>query len=264
MITNSIAPKIFAPELFQDRVILITGAAGGVGSATAELLHSLGAQLALADKSEIILQNATEMNALGIAADFRVVAECERVIQETLARYGKLDALVNCAGVWVEGESALATEDEWNFCVDVNLKGAFFLCSRAIPALKETRGAIVNMSSDAGVVGNAGAAIYCASKGGVTLFSKALAIELAPFGIRVNALCPSDILSPMLQYQADRYGGGDPEKYFRNLLAHYPQQANARFIQTVEVAHYIAYLLSPMAAPITGAHAMLELGITAG
>ena len=92
----------------------------------------------------------------------------------------------------------------------------------------------------------------------------ALAIELAPFGVRVNALCPSDILSTMLQYQADHYGGGEPEKYFRNLLAHYPQQANARFIQTVEVAHYIAYLLSPMAAPITGAHAMLDFGITAG
>ena len=256
--------EIFSPNLFQDRVILITGAAGGVGNATAKLLHRLGAQLALADKSETILEHAAALNALGIAADLRAVNECERVIQATLARYGKLDALINCAGVWVEGDSALATEDEWNFCVDVNLKGTFFMCSRAIPALKAARGAIVNMSSDAGVVGNAGAAIYCASKGGVTLLSKALAIELAPFGVRVNALCPSDIMSPMLQYQADRYGGGDPENYFRNLLSHYPQQENARFIQTVEVAHYIAFLLSPMAAPITGAHVMLDFGITAG
>ena len=264
MSANHGGPKIFSSDLFRERVILVTGAAGGVGSAMAELLHSLGALLALADKSEGVLQKAATSKALGITADFRSVAECERVIQQTLERYGKLDALVNCAGVWVEGDSALATEDEWNFCVDVNLKGTFFLCSKALPALKATRGAIVNMSSDAGIVGNAGAAIYCASKGGVTLFSKALAIELAPFGVRVNALCPSDIMSPMLQYQANRYGGGEPENYFRNLLSHYPQKENARFIQPIEVAHYIAYLLSPMAAPITGAHAMLDFGITAG
>jgi NAD(P)-dependent dehydrogenase (short-subunit alcohol dehydrogenase family) len=95
----------------------------------------------------------------------------------------------------VEGPSELAREDDWHHCVDINLKAVFFLCSRAIPALRETQGAIVNVSSDAGVIGNAGAAIYCASKGGVTVMSKALARELAPSGIRVNALCPSDIFS---------------------------------------------------------------------
>lgn len=257
--------SIFAPGLFQDRVMLITGAAGGVGGATAELLGGLGAKLALTDiQSGPLTEKAAALGALAIPADISTASECGRIIGTTLMRYGRLDALVNCAGIWVEGESADAAEEDWDRCIDINLKGAFFMCSRAIPALKASRGAIVNISSDAGVVGNAGAAIYCASKGGVTLMSKALAVELAPFGVRVNALCPSDIMSPMLQFQAERYGNGDNDAYFKNLLGHYPQGEQARFIETDEVAHYAAYLLSPAAGPITGTAAMLDFGVTAG
>jgi len=257
--------NIFAPDLFQNRVVLITGAAGGVGGATAELLGSLGAKLALTDvQAEAIAEEAAILGALGVQADVTSVPECQRIVETALAHYGHLDALVNCAGIWVEGDSAEATEEDWQRCIDVNLKGAFFMCSRVIPALKASRGAIVNISSDAGVVGNAGAAIYCASKGGVTLMSKALAVELAPFGVRVNALCPSDIMSPMLQFQADQYGNGDTGAYFQRLLENYPQGEKARFIETREVAHYVAYLLSPMGEAITGAVAMLDFGVTAG
>jgi len=257
--------NIFTPHLFNDRVIFISGAAGGVGGATAELLGNLGAKLALTDYKEVALkEKAASLNALDIQADISSVADCQRVIESTLTHYGRLDALVNCAGVWVEGDSAEQTEEDWDRCLDVNLKGTFFMCSKAIPALKESRGAIVNVSSDAGVVGNPGVAIYCASKGGVTLMSRSLALELAPFGVRVNALCPSDIMSPMLQFQAERYGNGDIDGYFRNLLNNYPQGGNARFITPTEVASYIAYLLSPAADPVTGATVMLDFGVTAG
>jgi NAD(P)-dependent dehydrogenase (short-subunit alcohol dehydrogenase family) len=257
--------KIFAPHLFQDKVVLITGAAGGVGSAVADLLRSLGARLAVTDiDAEALSAKLARFNALSIPADLRSTAECKRVVEMTLSTYHRLDALVNCAGIWVEGKSEDATAEEWARCIDVNLKGTFFMCSRAIPALKQSRGAIVNISSDAGVVGNVGAAIYCASKGGVTLLSKALAVELAPFGVRVNALCPSDILSPMLQYQADTYGGGDPQGYFRGLLSHYPQGEQARFIEPGEVAQQVAFLLSPAAEAVTGAAVMMDFGVTAG
>jgi NAD(P)-dependent dehydrogenase (short-subunit alcohol dehydrogenase family) len=258
------ASNIFATNLFQDQVILVTGAAGGIGGAVAGLLASLGAKLALTDINEAILQKADDLNGLGIPADIRSVSECERILAATLSRYSRLDALVNCAGTWVEGSSEEASEADWSRCIDVNLKGTFFICSRAISALKESRGAIVNISSDAGVVGNAGAAIYCASKGGVTLLSKSLAVELAPFGVRVNALCPSDIMSPMLQYQADTYGNGDPQGYFKSLLDLYPQGESARFIQCEEVAQQVAYLLSPAAQAVTGAAVMMDFGITAG
>ena len=259
------ANQLFAPDLFKDKVILITGAAGCVGGAVAELLAALGAKLALTDiNADAVLRKAESLDALGIPADLRVVPECGRIVQETLSKYQHLDGLVNCAGTWVEGPSEDATETDWARCMQVNLKGTFFMCSRAIPALKESRGAIVNISSDAGVVGNAGAAIYCASKGGVTLLSKSLAVELAPFGVRVNALCPSDIMSPMLQYQADTYGNGDPQKYLQNLLRHYPQGEHARFIQCEEVAQQVAFLLSPAAQAVTGAAILMDFGLTAG
>lgn len=260
---------MFAPGLFADRVMLITGAAGGVGAATAQLLARLGARLVLSDRDPTALKATVERladptAALCLPADLTTVAACDTLVAQAVAWQGRLDGVVNCAGVWVEGPSELATEADWQRCIDVNLKGLFFVCSRAIPALKANGGAIVNISSDAGVLGNAGAAIYCASKGGVTLLSKALALELAPHGVRVNALCPADIMSPMLQRQADVYGTGDPAAYYRKLLAHYPQQATARFITTEEVAHHVAFLLSPAAAAVTGASAMLDFGLSAG
>ncbi len=257
--------QIFAPDLFADRCYLISGAAGGVGAATARLLSSLGARVALTDISaERLAPLAAELDATALPADIRDEAACGAVVSAAVSALGRLDGLINAAGIWVEGDSATATAADWALCIDVNLKGCFFLCSRAIPALTETRGAIVNVSSDAGVVGNAGAAIYCASKGGVTTMTRALARELAPKGIRANALCPSDIMSPMLQFQADTYGEGDPDAYFARLMAHYPQGALARFLTPEEVAQNIVFLLSPAAGGITGAAVMLDFGLTAG
>jgi NAD(P)-dependent dehydrogenase (short-subunit alcohol dehydrogenase family) len=260
---------VFDPKLFRGKVVLITGAAGGVGAACARLLAGLEARLVLSDCEPQALQTLVEelggdSVALALAADLRSVRACEHLVQGAVAWQGRLDALINCAGVWVEGSSEEASEDDWQQCIDVNLKGLFFVCSRAIPALKTSRGVIVNVSSDAGVVGNGGAAIYCASKGGVTLLSKALAIELAPAGVRVNALCPADILSPMLRRQAEVFGQGKPGAYYQRLLDHYPQGESARFIAPEEVALNIAFLISPAAAAITGAHVMLDFGLTAG
>jgi len=256
---------MFDTRLFDGKVVLITGAGGGVGSAVARLLRRSGAGLALTSTHPGRLRAlADELHAQAIVADLADVASCRRVVDEALAVHGRLDALVNCAGVWTEGDSAAVTEEDWDRCVDVNLKGTFFLCARAIPALKATRGAIVNVGSDAGVVGNAGCAVYCASKGGLVMMGKALALELAPFGVRVNTVCPSDIATPMLHRQAELFGGGDPREYLDRLLARYPQRDAARFIEAEEVASLIAFLLAPAAAPITGAALGMDFGVTAG
>lgn len=256
---------LFAPGLLDGLVLLVTGAAGGVGGAVAELAASLGARLLLTDVQAGPLQaRADALGATAMVIDLRETGAADRLVQAALQAHGRLDGLALCAGVWLEGPSEEATEADWQRCLDINLRSTFFLCSRAIPALKASRGAIVAIASDAGVVGNAGASVYCASKGGVVLMSKALARELAPQGVRVNALCPSDIASPMLDFQAARYGDGDPGAYHRRLLAHYPQGDAARFLTPLEVAQHVVWLLSPACAGVTGAAVMLDFGLTAG
>ncbi len=249
-------------------VALITGGASGIGRATAERLARDGLRIVLADIDAAGLERTVgELGgpevALGVVTDVRSVADCERAVAAAVERFGRLDVLVNCAGVWAEGPTDTMTEREWDWVVDVNLKGTFFMCRHAIPALEATGGCIVNVSSDAGLWGGKGAAIYCASKGGVTILSKSLAVELAERGVRVNAVCPGDVESPMIHYQARTYGGGDPEGYLRDLLKAYPQKP-PRFIRPDEVAELIAYLCSDRAAPITGAAISIDFGLTAG
>ncbi|HET9346451.1 MAG TPA: SDR family NAD(P)-dependent oxidoreductase [Candidatus Limnocylindrales bacterium] len=249
------------------RVALITGGASGIGLATAQRLAADGLRLVLADVDAPGLDRAVAALgsdvALATTTDVRSFEACAAAVSTAVNRLGRLDALVNCAGVWVEGPSDTMTEADWDRVVDVNLKGTFQMCRHAIPALEATAGCIVNVSSDAGLWGNKGAAIYCASKGGVTVLSKALAVELAERGIRVNAVCPGDVDSPMVRYQAETFGGGDPEGYLAKLLEAYPQRP-PRFIRPDEVADLVAYLCSERAAPITGAAISIDFGLTAG
>jgi NAD(P)-dependent dehydrogenase (short-subunit alcohol dehydrogenase family) len=255
----------------ENRVVLITGAAGGIGKAVARRFLSAGAQVFAADlRADLLAAAAAELGAAPgatiypIEADVTVVRDCERMVAVTVAGAGRLDVLVNCAGLWVEGPSDTMTEADWDRVVSVNLKGTFFCCRYAIPELRKTQGCIVNISSDAGVVGTPETAIYTASKGGVSLLTKSLALELAPDLVRVNAVCPADVMSPMLRYQADTYGHGDPEGYFKRLLGSYAQGARARFIRPDEVAELVCYLAEEKAAPITGALLTIDFGTSAG
>lgn len=252
------------------RVVLITGAAGGIGRAAAEGFLVQGDAVVLADISEDgLVRTSAELAGEGrtvdtVRVDITIVDDCRRMVDETVARHGRLDVLVNCAGVWVEGPTATMSEEQWNRTIDVNLKGTFFACRFAIPHLERTGGCIVNLSSDVGIIGTAGASIYCASKGGVSLLTKSLGLELAPRGVRANAVCPNDVDTPMLEGQARDFGDGDPEGYLRALLDGYPQKERSRFIRPEEVAALIVYLASAEAAPITGACIPIDFGSTAG
>ena len=194
----------------------------------------------------------------------RKVADCERMVNTVVELAGRLDVLVNAAGVWVEGPAVEMTEADRDRTVDVNLKGTFFACRCAILELQKAEGSIVNLSSDSGVVGSPDTSVYVASKGGVSLMTKALALELAPYLVNVNAICPSDIMSPMLAGQARDFGGGDDEGYLKRLLTCYAQGDKARFIQPEEVAELVFYLASPAAAPMTGSLVSFDFGTTAG
>jgi NAD(P)-dependent dehydrogenase (short-subunit alcohol dehydrogenase family) len=252
------------------KVALISGGAGGIGRASAKALLDEGATVVLGDVNEAALEEAVaELSrggrpVRGVVADITRAAECERLVDAAIDAAGRLDILINAAGVWVEGPSETMSEQQWDRALDVNLKGTFFCCRYAIPELRKTEGCIVNLSSDAGVVGTPETAVYTASKGGVSLLTKALAIELAPYLVRVNAVCPADVMSPMLESQARDFGGGDFDAYFGRLLSSYPQRDRARFIEPREVAALIAYLASPLAAPITGALISIDFGTSAG
>jgi NAD(P)-dependent dehydrogenase (short-subunit alcohol dehydrogenase family) len=247
------------------RVVLVTGAAGGIGRAVATRFRDRGDAVVLTDvDADGLAKVAADLGIVDtVVADVTLVADCERAVAQAVERHGLLDVLVNCAGIWVEGPTAETTEADYDRTMAVNLKGTFFMCRSAIPHLERTEGCIVNLSSDAGTLGSAGAAVYSASKGGVSNLTRSLAAELAPRLVRVNAVCPNDVETPMLEGQARDYGGGDPKGYLAALLAGYPQGERARFIKPDEVAALIAYLASEDATPITGACVAIDFGSTA-
>lgn len=240
-------------------VVLVTGAAGGVGSAVATRFSAGDWSVIGTDRP------GTRANTdAWIPADLLDVAQARDMVAQAAATYGHLDCVVNAAGLWTEGPSESTSEEEWDRVVGVNLKALYFVTSAAIPHLRETRGSVVNLSSDAGVQGNAGAAVYSASKGGVTNLTRALARELAPSGVRVNAVCPSDIDTPMLAAQARDFGKGDPEGYLANLRSSYPQGDSARFLRPDEVAEVVWFLAQPAASGVTGANWSIDFGLSAG
>lgn len=234
--------------------VLVTGAASGIGAACVARFATGGWRTVGFDRG------AVPRADVPVTGDVRAVADVERAVASAGAG---LRAVVNAAGVWSEGPSGDVTEDEWDRVVDTNLKGTFFVCRTAIAPLRAAGGgSIVNLSSDAGVQGNAGAAVYCASKGGVSVLTKALALELAADGIRVNAVCPGDVDTPMLAGQAR--DSGDPEAYLARLRAQYPAGDATRFATPEEVAELVWFLCQPVARAITGALMSIDNGLSAG
>jgi NAD(P)-dependent dehydrogenase (short-subunit alcohol dehydrogenase family) len=247
-----------------ERVVLVSGAGGGIGGAVARRFAAGGFHVVATDVSRDALEPLRAAGAATIAGDLRVVAECRRIVAEAATAAGRLDVLVNAAGLWTEGPADETREEDFDRVLGVNLKGLYFLSSAAIPHLERTGGSIVNLSSDAGLQGNTGAAVYCASKGAVSNLTRALALELAPRGVRVNAVCPGDVDTPMLRYQAETFGAGDPDGYRQRLLDGYPQKQRARFLRADEVAELIFFLAQPSAAAITGANLSIDFGLSAG
>ncbi len=246
-------------------VVLVTGAAGGIGGAVAARFAAGGWTVVATDRTPPDLSTLDGGPHVALGADLAQVEQCRALVAAAVTATGRLDHLVNAAGLWVEGPVEDTTEADWDRVVGVNLKGLFFVSAAAVPHLAATQGAITNLSSDAGIQGNKGAAVYSASKGGVSNLTRAMALELAPRGVRVNAVCPGDVDTPMLDFQARTYGGGDPQGYRDALLALYPQgPRRARFVQPQEVAELVWFLAQDAAAPVIGANLSIDFGLSAG
>ena len=268
---------------FTDKVVLITGGSSGIGLAAARLFSEAGANIVIAGRNLEKLSRAREEleeiirkgkpdrwecagSVHSIEGDVSRADQCRKIVEDAAAAVtpARLDIVINSAGVWLEGDADQVSETDWDTVMDTNLKGTFFICRYAIPRLEKTGGCIVNVSSDSGLVGNDRAAVYCASKGGVTLLTRSLAVELARRGIRVNAVCPGDVETPMLDKAAEQYGGDDPDRYRRETLVPYPDQKQKRFIRPEEVAETILFLCSSKTAAINGACVSIDFGLTAG
>ena len=246
----------------QDKRILISGGTSGIGLAAAKLFLQAGAKVALMGRSEqrgeAALQELGAGRAIFVQGDVSRLADCRQALQQVSAKWAGLDVLVNSAGIYVEGAIEDMTEEEIANVLDINVKGTYYLSQAAVPYLKESRGNLVNVASDAGVHGNYYCSLYCASKGAVVMFTKALALELAGFGVRVNAIAPGDILTPLTEKQLQ--AAPNREDALREMASVYPL---GRIGTAEEAAAAIKFLASPAAAFITGTILTVDGGLTA-
>ena len=237
---------------------IITGGTSGIGLAAAKIFLAHDFNCVLVGRSRERFDNVK--HELGgrvefISADVRRVDDCERIVARTVELFGGVDVLINCAGIY--GEGAITDTDE-KFFDDIfatNVKGTFFVTRAAVGELIKSRGAIVNVASDAGIRGNYFCAAYSASKGAVVAFTKSLALELASFPVRVNCVAPGDILTPLTLNQLKNSGAT-----IDDLAQVYPL---GRIGTADEVAAAIYFLASREASFITGAVLSVDGGLTA-
>ncbi len=249
---------------FTEKAILITGSSRGIGYAAAQAFLERGARVAVNGRSEAAVAAALEKlgsaeRLVAAPGDLASAAGCAAVVDAAVAGLGGLDVLVNSAGICEYASIAESDEALWDRTLDINLKGSFFCARAALPALRERRGAIVNLASDSGLMGNAELTVYCASKGGVVNLTRALAYEVAP-EVRVNCVCPGYVDTDMVR--RDYFARtDDPAETERQALDYAPMK---RMAQPGEVAKAIVYLASEDAGFITGAALPIDGGGTAG
>ena len=256
---------------FEGRAVLVTGASSGIGEATAIAFAEQGARVMVSgrnpERTEAVRAKAEAAaaaaggEARALAADLTDPAVCDALVEATLAAFGKLDVLVNNAGV-VHGVTVPDTTDaQWRETMAVNLDAVFHMSRAALRPMREAgKGAIVSVASDAAIVGVRESAAYCASKGAVVLLTKAMALDHAREGIRVNAVCPDVIETPMLQ-ELYAQGGMTPQEGHDLYAAGNPLNMVG---EPRDVAHAILYLASERARFVTGTSLMIDGGYTAG
>jgi NAD(P)-dependent dehydrogenase (short-subunit alcohol dehydrogenase family) len=261
----------------KDKVVLITGGTSGIGEATALLFAKEGARVAITGRSaergagvvqriESLLreshssQNRPETGQpLFVRADVSVASDCQRAVDKTVRSFGRLDILFNNAGVFYPQTATECSEKEWDEQIDVNLKGVFLMSKFALPILiAQKKGVIINNASGWGIVGGDHAVAYCASKGGVVLMTKAMAIDHGAQGIRVNCICPGDVETPMLPADAKMRG-----LKWDDYIAGCANRPLGRVGTAEEIAKAVLFLASDDSSFMTGAALVVDGGGTA-
>lgn len=249
---------------FTGKRILITGSSRGIGQAAARVFHDAGAMVAINGRTEASTQ--TGIDPLGggdrlfaAAGDVAIVADCQDMVARAVAVMGGLDVLVNSAGIGDGAAIEASTEAMWDATINVNLKGTFFASQAALPHLRESGGNIVNVASDAGLIGEPGLSVYGASKGGVVNLTRTFAMELAPV-IRCNCVCPGYVDTDMVRRDGIERAE-DPAAAEAALIDYAPLK---RIAKPDEIGKAIAYLASDDAVFVTGVALPVDGGTTAG
>ena len=251
---------------FEGKTVLVTGAAKGIGLAVAEYMARDGARVALIDRDRDALAEAADAleqikagAARALPADVSDATAIKTAVETAVAHFGGIDVLVNNAGIHFARALDAYTDEEWQRIFAVNVNGAFYATRAALPALRRSRGVVINVSSMTALVGQSHGAAYVASKGALVSLTRALALELAPDGIRVNCVCPAGVDTPLMRSWAATLP--DPEAVLKG-------QAEMHLLNRLatagDIAAAIAFLASPAAAFITGTILPVEGGATLG
>ncbi|MFD2333047.1 SDR family NAD(P)-dependent oxidoreductase [Cohnella sp. GCM10020058] len=251
--------------LLNEKVCLITGGASGIGEVVARRFAAEGAIVAVVDidaggASRVADAIAAEGGrACAVRADVSSEADVARAVAEILETYGRIDVLLNNAATILPKPLEAVSEEEWTRVISVNLKSVYLTIKHTIPALRRSKGNIVNMASLNGLVGQKQNAVYASTKGAVIAMTKALALDYAPDGVRVNCLCPAGVMTPLLEQW--RLGQPDPEATTRLLADMHPL---GRPASSEEIADAALFLASEGARFITGVALPVDGGASLG